>query len=168
MEISLYHGTYRDFKEPSIQYGKDFRDFGKGFYLAEDYMDALNILDGKPGNVYEYKLSLEGLKVLDFREEEGIEGYLIKNRISVLEDEYDVIIGATLPNCVNLFKELREDLRKGNISEKEVLGDKDLREDIEYKLQNSPYSNQIVIKTERALKGLIREEIHEYREYDFY
>lgn len=168
MKLTLYHGTYRDFNKPSIQYGKDFRDFGKGFYLAEDYFDALNILDGKSGNVYEYRLSLKGLKVLDFREEDGLVDYLIKNRISVLEDDFDVIIGGTLPNCVSLFKKVRKDIRNGVVGKEDILANKELKEDIEYKLSISPYKNQIVIKTDKGLNNLEKIKVHEYRDNDFY
>lgn len=167
-ELVLYHGTYRNFTEPKIQFGKDFRDFGKGFYLAENYMDALNILDGRNGYVNEYKLNLEGLKVLDFNQEEGIVDYLIRNRVFGVEDGYDVVIGATLPNCVGIFKKIRHELREGLVKEEEVLGDKKLREEVEDNLTRSPYQDQILIKTEKGLTQLERVKVNDYNDYDFY
>lgn len=37
----LYHGTPNEFSEPSLAKCKPHRDFGCGFYLAQNYFDAL-------------------------------------------------------------------------------------------------------------------------------
>lgn len=37
----LYHGTPADFDVPTLNKCKPHRDFGRGFYLATNYFDAL-------------------------------------------------------------------------------------------------------------------------------
>ncbi|MDR1663686.1 MAG: DUF3990 domain-containing protein [Clostridiales bacterium] len=115
--LTLYHGTVHDFTEINIQYGKPYKDFGRGFYVTEDFVHAKNIAErnrrieierliayGKKSNVnmfiYEYALclpDLENIKVLRF-DKPGSEwvNFVVKNRTEPrLNHGYDLIIGAT-------------------------------------------------------------------------
>lgn len=48
--------------------------------MTENYLDALNILKGKEGFVYEYELCLEGLKIKSFLNDEEVFNYIFENR----------------------------------------------------------------------------------------
>lgn len=39
----LYHGTYMDFEEIDLSKSNKGKDFGKGFYLSDDYDQALKL-----------------------------------------------------------------------------------------------------------------------------
>ena len=55
----LYHGTPQEFNKPSLEKCKPHRDFGCGFYLAQNYYDALPlaIKHSPVGFVYTYELN---------------------------------------------------------------------------------------------------------------
>ena len=68
MNMILYHGTPVKFDEPSLERCKPHRDFGCGFYLAQDYMDALPmaVRNSAIGYVQTYELEdINGLSVLE-------------------------------------------------------------------------------------------------------
>jgi len=68
MRLTVYHGSLREFKRPLLNMSKNYRDFGNGFYVTENYYDALNILNFKAGFVYEYQVNLDNLVIKEFNE----------------------------------------------------------------------------------------------------
>lgn len=81
--------------------------------------------------------------------------YIIRNRTSVMNDDCDVVIGKTLPNCAKIFKQIRrgqKEVNKANLIEL---------------LKQTPYQDQICLKTERALSKLELTNIHYYNAEDF-
>ncbi len=59
----LYHGSYCMVKEPNISYSRDSLDFGKGFYLTDIKLQALNWIDrfirrGREGYLNIYSINL--------------------------------------------------------------------------------------------------------------
>ena len=109
----LYHGTPNDFSEPSLHMCKPHRDFGCGFYLAQDYFDALPmaIKNSAFGYVQTYELTdTDGLSILEF------DGYsddwldfVVASRLGELSN-YDLVIGNMAGGGANLkskFSQLR-------------------------------------------------------------
>lgn len=155
MKLTVYHGSFCEFTKPSLNMSKNYRDFGNGFYVTENYYDALNILNYKSGFVYEYKLSLNGLMIKEFSNDEEVINYIIENRTSIMKDNYDVAIGGALPNCAKIFKQIRRGQKEVN------------KADLIELLKQTPYQDQICLKTERALSELELTNIHYYSAEDF-
>lgn len=120
-------------------------------------MDALNILKGKEGFVYEYELCLEGLKIKSFLNDEEVFNYIFENRTKkIIDNEYDIVIGKTASgNCSKIFKEIRN---KGAIVDKRNL--------LKNILDNN-YGEQICIKTEKGLSRLLLVDVHYYHKDDY-
>lgn len=71
--IILFHGTSDKIVRPSFGNGNEKHDYGKGFYLTEDIDLAKEWAVCKPndanGWVHKFELDTEGLKILDFQEQ---------------------------------------------------------------------------------------------------
>ena len=109
----LYHGSSIRFSEPSIAKCKPHRDFGRGFYLAEDYMDAMPmaIKNAYSGFVYTYELN--HFADLDILELDGYSdewlSFVIQSRMGETSN-YDLVIGNMAGGGANLkskFSKLR-------------------------------------------------------------
>jgi len=155
MRLTVYHGSLREFKRPLLNMSKNYRDFGNGFYVTENYYDALNILNFKAGFVYEYQVNLDNLVIKEFNDDEQLISYIIRNRTSIMNDDCDVVIGKTLSNCARLFKQVRNGQKEVN------------KADLIELLKQTPYQDQICLKTERALSELELTNIHYYSAEDF-
>lgn len=72
-KIILFHGTPNKQVVPVFGYGDDKHDYGKGFYLTENPELAKEWAVCRPndenGWVHKYELDTDGLKILDFQEE---------------------------------------------------------------------------------------------------
>lgn len=70
-ETILYHGTPDQMVKPAFGLGNDKHDYGRGFYLTEDYELAKEWAVCRPdetnGRVHKYELETAGLKILDFQ-----------------------------------------------------------------------------------------------------
>jgi len=91
------------FKKIDLNKSKPYKDFGKGFYLAENKNDAtaMAIKNSPVGFVYHYTIDIDAFKtlnVMDFGNgytEEWLD-FVIKCRSSFESPhEYDIVIGAT-------------------------------------------------------------------------
>jgi hypothetical protein len=71
-KLILYHGTPATVVTPTFGHGDDKHDYGRGFYLTENYELAKEWAVCKPdeanGWVHKYELETDGLKILDFQE----------------------------------------------------------------------------------------------------
>ena len=71
--MRLYHGSQNEFVTPKYGLGQDQHDFGRGFYLTDTEELAKEWAVYKPksadGWVHTFDLDLEGLRVLDYRNE---------------------------------------------------------------------------------------------------
>lgn len=45
--MKLYHGTNIDFDEIDLQMSKPNKDFGQGFYLSADFLQAKELADAR-------------------------------------------------------------------------------------------------------------------------
>ncbi|WP_027398009.1 DUF3990 domain-containing protein [Anaerovibrio lipolyticus] len=70
-KIILYHGTSDKETKPTYGLGNDKHDYGRGFYLTEDYELAKEWAVCRPneknGWVHKYELDTDGLNILDFQ-----------------------------------------------------------------------------------------------------
>lgn len=100
----LYHGTSVWFSEPSLQKCKPHRDFGCGFYLAQNYFDALPmaIKNSPSGYVYTYELDdIIGLKVLELNDQAEWLDFVVRSRLGE-HSNYDLVIGKMAGGGANL------------------------------------------------------------------
>lgn len=71
-KIVLFHGTPDKIVTPFFGGGDDKHDYGRGFYLTEDFELAKEWAVCRPneknGWVHKYELETKGLKILDFQE----------------------------------------------------------------------------------------------------
>ena len=71
-KIILYHGTSDKTVVPAYGRGDDKHDYGRGFYLTEDYELAKEWAVCRPndinGWVHKYELNTDSLRILDFQE----------------------------------------------------------------------------------------------------
>ena len=65
----IYHGSVNILEKPQYGKGKDYNDYGKGFYCTESLELAKEWACTEKSNGYanKYELNLENLKVLDLR-----------------------------------------------------------------------------------------------------
>lgn len=70
--IILYHGSPNRAVKPTFGLGEDRHDYGRGFYLTEDFALAQEWAvcrpTGKAGWVHEFVLETDGLSIVDFRD----------------------------------------------------------------------------------------------------
>lgn len=106
--MSLYHGSTVEIKEIDLSLSKPNKDFGKGFYLSDNYKQAYEMASYKAGlfgskpcvTKFEFDENLlknRSLKVLSFSEysKEWAE-FVFKNRNQENKDfshDYDIVTG---------------------------------------------------------------------------
>lgn len=115
--LTLYHGSYCEIKQPDIQQGARYKDFGNGFYLTSSKEQAENfiktsvrkaVLSGKAdekqnfGFVSVFRFSMnETLRIKTYPDADiewlhCVVGHRRKNTFSEMIDEmkkYDIIAG---------------------------------------------------------------------------
>lgn len=73
-KVILYHGSQNEKITPQFGLGNEKHDYGKGFYLTENLDLAKEWAVYRPeesnGWVHKYELETEGLKILDFQEQD--------------------------------------------------------------------------------------------------
>ena len=167
--MHLYHGSFYRFTEIDLSKSKPYKDFGKGFYLAEDKTDAIAmaIKHSSMGFVYTYGFdnsALNKLKTISF---DGFnndwlnfilkcrEPYDYKNVIN--PHDYDIVIGATAGG----------DTRK-IVKNSGKCGDTPTADDLLDQLSQTNFGIQYLFATEEAINFLdyIDTEIYERESRD--
>ncbi len=92
----LYHGTMAKFTEPCLGKCMPHRDFGCGFYLTPNYIDALTmaVKNSRVGFVQSYGLDdVTGLSVLELNgySDEWLE-FVVRSRLGQ-KSNFDLVIG---------------------------------------------------------------------------
>ena len=96
-KITLFHGTPDKDVTPTYGYGDDKHDYGRGFYLTEDFELAKEWAvcrpDEKNGWVHEYTLETTGLRILDFQEKDVLAwlAELMKHRDAADSKRYHML-----------------------------------------------------------------------------
>lgn len=106
--MNLYHGTYTDFTQIDLSLSQKGKDFGKGFYLSDNYDQAYNMavfksiqFNGNPIVLqYEFDESLLYDGELSFSKYEEYSRewaeFVLKNRVNMSDvniHTYDVVYG---------------------------------------------------------------------------
>ena len=106
--MKLYHGTYTDFTQIDLSQSQKGKDFGKGFYLSDNYDQAYNMavfksiqFNGNPIVLqYEFDESLLYDGELSFSKYEEYSRewaeFVLKNRVNMSDvniHTYDVVYG---------------------------------------------------------------------------
>lgn len=96
-DLILFHGTEEKAFVPTYGLGNDKHDYGKGFYLTESIELAKEWAVCRPnetnGWVHKYKLDTNGLKILDFQENNVLAwlAELMKHRAASDSKRYRVL-----------------------------------------------------------------------------
>lgn len=118
----LYHGTMTEFSEPCLRKCKPHRDFGCGFYLTPNYLDALTmaIKNSRIGYVQSYGLDdMDGLKILelDGYSDKWLE-FIVQSRLGQ-KSNFDLVIGNMAGGGRNLKSKFSK-YRSAGVSVEEV------------------------------------------------
>lgn len=101
----MFHGTPASFTTPSLSFCKPYRDFGCGFYLTPNYMDALPMAIKHTCVGYVNVYELTELKSLRFLILRGFSDdwlrFVVLSRLG-FSSEYDLVIGKTAAGGTNL------------------------------------------------------------------
>ena len=101
----LYHGSTVEIKEIDLNLSKPNKDFGKGFYLSDNFEQAYEMASYKAGLLgtepyvikfeFDEKLLKNGtLKVLSFTEySKEWADFVFKNRNQDFSHDYDIVVG---------------------------------------------------------------------------
>ncbi len=145
-KINLYHVGFYIIENPILDKGRKNADFGQGFYLSNDLDFVLKWAKfDNDHNTYlnEYELDLKNLNIKYFNKDFEWFSYIYDNRNNFKDiyNNYDLIIG---PISNDIIYDVLG-ITSSNILTKELL----------YELSKIGISyNQIVIKTDKALKNL--------------
>lgn len=153
----LFHGSKKGLSEITISGARSNCDFGKGFYLGENYAQALSfICEHEKSSVYSFQFSLEGLKAKTFdctlewmlaicyyRGTLGdfTQSAAVKKIVADVDDS-DLIIA---PIADNKMFYIMSQFAEGEINAEAAL----------HSLSASKLGFQYVLKTEKALNNLI-------------
>lgn len=144
--ITLYHGSSKVIKKPSLEYSRVDVDFGAGFYLTNDLeMVEKWACRKKPPIINEYTLDTNKLSIYEFGLDEEWLDFVIANRNGTFTKfptkNYDVLMGATADD--KLFATI-DNYEKGYFTP-----------DTAVKLLNCmKVGNQVCIKTQNGLNAL--------------
>ena len=102
-KITLFHGTPDQIIKPVFGRGDDKHDYGRGFYLTEDYELAKEWAVCRPndtnGWVHKFELETIGLKILDFQEMDVLSwlAELMKHRDAADSRRYHMLAAQLSP-----------------------------------------------------------------------
>ena len=154
-DVILYHGSIGGLRGSiNVKHSSNLCDFGSGFYLGEDKMQASNrICNDKNGILYTYKMIMKDQRVYNFTDDLLWTLYIARNRKkfdfskykSLLKkfeyiDGFDVVVGLIADDKIS---EVYESFLDGNINSV-VLAES-------LKLVN--YGRQFVIKNQKYVSS---------------
>ena len=96
-KITLFHGTSDEIVKPTYGYGEDKHDYGRGFYLTENFELAKEWAVCRPndtnGWVHKYELETDELKILDFQQKDVLSwlAELMKHRDAADSKRYRML-----------------------------------------------------------------------------
>jgi hypothetical protein len=118
-KLIVYHGTTSLIDTIDVALGKPYKDFGRGFYVTENYAHAQNLairnkrLEQERGNkkcpAYVYTYVLDMIKANDFAikkfavaDLEWMRFVLANRSVREKNHQYDIVIGATANDDTSL------------------------------------------------------------------
>lgn len=153
MSITLYHGSPFYFDFPDISRGKSYRDFGVGFYLAENEIDSLSIAvkDSWDGYLYTYEADESLFDVFSVCEFDGFceewFRFVYDNRMGSRDVPYDIVIGPTAGGIVN---DMFEAARCNNTPYE------DIRDEMEREITNTKFGYQWCITNPAVMDYIVK------------
>lgn len=160
----LYHGSRDCFEKINLEKAKEYRDFGKAFYLAEEYYDSLNLVRKNKGGylyTYEYEPDLN-LSVLEFAKKDLLWAdfiYNCRNTKNFGYKTYDLIIGDTAGgNILKYIKDHRGDYKYYLNNKEEFL----------QVISDTTLKRQFAFINEKSLSTLKLIDIEKFEKEDFY
>ena len=164
-KITLYHGTPDRIVTPKFGGGDDKHDYGRGFYLTENIELAKEWAVCRPnekhGWVHKYELECDGLKILDFQEENVLAwlAELMKHRDAADSKRYRMLASKFIDKygidteTYDVIKGWRANASYFYIAKEFVRDNIDV-DILEELLSLGGLGIQYCIKTERAYAGL--------------
>ena len=151
----LYHGTNQLFEKFDFHKAKPFKDFGKGFYLTSNVVQAQRWAQRKARNenkayIYRYKVgNVEAnrwriLELLSY--DKAWVDFISKCRIDGQEEAYDIVYDRMADNQVNDISEALQRYIAHEISAEDVI------EKVKWK--DTYNADQFCFKNEEALELL--------------
>lgn len=130
--MKYYHGTPVSFDNFSMSEAKDYKDFGKGFYLAKTFKHASdNARKHNAGSAFVrvYDIDVEDMRkclmVKEFKKpNRSWLDFVLLNRNSIVAPAYDIVIGPTVDSS-NVQQKMEIFYRRMRVSS---LGRKDYQE----------------------------------------
>lgn len=141
------------FDTPDISRGKSFRDFGIGFYLAENEIDSLSIAvkDSWDGYLYTYEADETLFEKFNICEFDGFSDewlrFVYDNRMGKKDTSYDIIIGPTAGGPVN---DMFEDARRHNIPYE------DMKSKMEREITDTKFGHQWCITNPEVMDYIVK------------
>lgn len=151
----LYHGTANKFETFDFNKAKPFKDFGRGYYLTTDFIQAQKWAQKRADNlnetyIYSYEINhvdSKEWKVLELLQyDENWVDFIAKCRIEGYETEHDIIYDKMADNRFHEIAEALQQYAAHEIDSQEVVSR------IKW---NNHEADQYCFKTERAL-GLLK------------
>lgn len=151
--MRYYHGTSENFREFNLEKAENYKDFGKGIYLSEQYWHAESIAKRRNKahayimiydlNIYEMR---KQLKVKEFKKASiSWVDFVMLNRNRIIHTEYDVVIGATADaSAQKLLEDFYNSHRKKKATRKEY-------RELIARLAICKYPRQICLLSQKAL-----------------
>ena len=101
--MKYHHGTDKNFDKFNIDIAQEYKDFGKGIYLAEGEWHAQKIAKRKNGRhafvrIYDFDIKdmKKNFKVKIFKKDNNDWlKFVLLNRNKIISPEYDVVFGST-------------------------------------------------------------------------
>lgn len=161
LKTPLYHGTVTKFNKVNLSHGHDYKDFGKGFYLAYSYKQSEGIVrklckikHATSGVIYSYTVNQEAFmqlyrekRVLIFNDANS-DWLLFVNKSRHTRGtwhSYDVVIGPTADDEAKLLIDNFNDGFYGSVT------DFNVQNRVISLLHSERLGTQVFIATDRGL-----------------
>lgn len=153
----LFHGSPEYFEKIDLSKTKEYRDFGKAFYLAENYFDSLSLIrKNKSGFLYTFEyIEKTDLNILTFKEKDLNWSNFIYNCRTIKDfNNFDIVIGNTAGG--DILKYLKNHKKK-----------LDNPEEFLKVISDTTLGKQFAFLSNKSLSSLKLVNIEEYRKDDF-
>lgn len=154
----LYHGTNQEFDEFDFNKAKKYKDFGKGFYLTTNYIQAQRWAERKGKKdlrtyIYQYTIKTVDENVWKILEllkydNQWVE-FIAKSRIDGKETDYDIIYDRMADSRVEHISDTLQEYVNRKLSAEDVIK--------RIKWREERMTDQYCFKNKNALSLLERE-----------
>lgn len=165
--MRYYHGTDKSFRHFDLSKAGNYKDFGVGVYLSEKSWHAESVAkkrNGEHAYIMEYDVNTDEmrklLKVKEFKKaSEPWLKFILFNRNTVIQPEYDVVIGATADAAA------QEEIERFYRFHKNRKPTKKEYRDLLARLATSKYPKQICLLSQKAVDYFNKKYLQTYKLY---